>query len=326
MSLSRRQCTIGAGLSLAVLASRGEAQQAVVWPTRTVRIVVAYVPGGALDTFARMFAERLSGTWGQPVVVENKPGASGTLGADLVAKSTDGHILLMAASPEMVIAPQTLQNVAYNPERDFAPIMLVCEFPFLLGVYGALPITSLQELIAYGKAQPEGLAYGSIGIGSASHLTGALFGLRAGIPLTHVPYRGSSQMTTDLIAGQIQICFDTAPAILPNVPTKRLKAVAVATASRTSVAPDIPTFAEAGLPDFVSGGWAGLMAPASTPPYIVDKVARDMGTIMRAELAETMRTRGAEPKGGSPGEFQVFLRNELPKWARMAQQAGVRLN
>ena len=300
MRLSRRQCTIGAGLSLAVLASRGEAQQAVGWPTRTVRIVVAYVPGGALDTFARMFAERLSGTWGQPVVVENKPGASGTLGADLVAKSTDGHTLLMAASPEMVIAPQTLQNVAYNPERDFAPIMLVCEFPFLLGVHGALPINSLQELIAYGKSQPEGLAYGSIGIGSASHLTGALFGLRAGIPLTHVPYRGSSQMTTDLIAGQIQICFDTAPAILPNVPTGRLKAVAVATTSRTPVAPDIPTFAEAGLPDFVSGGWAGLMAPASTPPYIIDKIARDMGTIMRAELAETMRGRGAEPNGGSP--------------------------
>jgi tripartite-type tricarboxylate transporter receptor subunit TctC len=273
-----------------------------------------------------MFAERLSGIWGQPVVVENKPGASGTLGAELVAKSTDGHTLLMAASPEIVIAPQTLQNVPYDPERDFAPIMLVCEFPFLLGVHGALPVNSLQELIAYGNSRPEGLAYGSIGVGSASHLTGALFGSRTGVPLTHVPYRGSSQMTIDLIAGQIQICFDTVPAILPNVATRRLKAIAAATSSRTSVAPDIPTFSEEGLPDFVSGGWAGLMAPATTPPHIVEKIARDMGVIMRAELAETMRARGAEPKGGSPGEFHAFLRTEIPKWARMAQEAGVRLN
>jgi tripartite-type tricarboxylate transporter receptor subunit TctC len=326
MSTSRRQFTIALGLSLAGLGKRSSAQEAVAWPSRSVRIIVAYVPGGALDTAARMSAERLSAKWGQPVVVENKPGASGTLGADLVAKSTDGHTLLMSASPEMVIAPQTLQNVPYNPERDFAPIMLVCEFPFLLGVHGALPVNSLQELIAYGKSRPEGLAYGSIGVGSASHLTGALFGARSGVALTHVPYRGSAQMLSDVLGGQIQICFDTVPAILPNVAAGRLKAVAAATATRTTVAPNIPTFAEAGIADFVSSGWAGLMGPATTPPHVIAKIARDMTEIMRTELTETLRARGAEPKGSSPEEFQLFIRAEIPKWARMAQQAGVRSN
>jgi len=324
VSPSRRQFTVGLGLSLAGLGKHVGAQEIAAWPSRSVRIVVAYVPGGALDTAARMAAERLSAKWGQPVVVENKPGASGTLGADLVAKSTDGHTLLMSASPEMVIAPQTLQNVPYKPERDFAPIMLVCEFPFLLGVHGAIPVNSLQALIAYGKSRPEGLNYGSIGVGSASHLTGALFGARTGVPLTHVPYRGSGQMTTDLVGGQIQICFDTVPAILPHVAAGRLKAVAAATARRTTVAPEIPTFAEAGIPDFVSSGWAGLMAPATTPPHVIAKVARDMAEIMRTEMAETLRARGAEPKGTSPEEFQVFLLDEIPKWARMAQQAGIR--
>jgi tripartite-type tricarboxylate transporter receptor subunit TctC len=324
MVLSRRQCTLGLGLALAGIGNRAGAEDAAAWPSRPVRIVVSYVAGGALDTFARMFAERLPAMWGQPVVVENRPGASGTLGADAVAKSTDGHTLLMAASPEIVIAPQTLQNVPYQPERDFAPVMQVCEFPFVLGVHGALPVVSLQELIAYGKSRPEGLAYGSIGLGSASHLTGALFGARSGLALTHVPYRGSGQMVTDLIAGQIQICFDSIPGILPHVAAGRLKALAVATASRTSLAPQIPTFAEEGLPDFISSGWVGLMAPATTPSGVIGRIARDMDAIMRAGLAETMRTRGAEPKGTSPAEFQAFLREEIPKWARMAQQAGVR--
>jgi tripartite-type tricarboxylate transporter receptor subunit TctC len=320
--LSRRVVAAGLVLAASVFGPAAMAQTPA-WPTHPVRIIVGYPPGSILDVLARLFATRLSPRWGQPVVVENRIGASGTIGADTVAKSTDGHTLLWAASPELVIAPHTLRSIPYDPVRDFAPIMLVTEFPFVLAAHPSVPANSLAELIALGKARPDYLSYGSIGIGSASHMTGALFGARAGITLNHVPYRGSAPMMTDLLAGHIPITFDTVSAVLPNLKDGRLKAFAIATAQRTDLAPNIPTFAELGMPDFVSSGWGGLLAPAATPPAVIQKIWKDCDEIMRSEAAAIIRDRGAVPRGTTPEEYKAFLAREVPKWAAMAKQAGV---
>ncbi|MFC7692566.1 Bug family tripartite tricarboxylate transporter substrate binding protein [Paeniroseomonas aquatica] len=226
------------------------------YPSRPVRLVVGYPAGGSTDVVARLLAERLGRSLGQPVIVENRPGASGTLGADAVAKAApDGHTLLVGASGEMAIARATLRSIPYAPE-DFAPIALLTEQPFLVLVNGALPADSLAALVALARARPGTLNYGSFGTGTAPHLLGELLKAEAGIEVTHVPYRGSAPLTADLLAGQVQFSFDTIPAALPHLGTGKLRALALCRATRAAAVPGVPTTAEAGMPWLLGGTWA----------------------------------------------------------------------
>ncbi|WP_188899057.1 Bug family tripartite tricarboxylate transporter substrate binding protein [Caldovatus sediminis] len=314
-------------LAPAAAAAPAGAQPAATapWPARPVRMVVAYPAGGSTDITARLMAERLSRAWGQPVVVENRAGAAGTIGADSVAKSPpDGHTLLMAASPEIAIARSTQRNLPYDPVRDFAPVMLVGEVPFLLVVNPSVPARTLAELIALAKSQPGRLNYASFGIGTSSHLVGELFRTTAGVDITHVPYRGSAPAMTDLIAGQVQMAFDTIPAALPHVREGRLRAIAVATPERSPLAPDVPTFGEAGLPGFTGGTWIGLVAPAATPAPVVARIWQDADALMREGLAAALRDRGLEPRGLGPEPFRRFIEAEVGKWSAVAERAGIR--
>jgi tripartite-type tricarboxylate transporter receptor subunit TctC len=290
-----------------------------------VRIVVGYAAGGGTDIVARLMAERLTRAWGQPVVVENRTGAVGTLAADLLAKAPpDGHTLMMAASPELAIARSTQRNLPYDPVRDFAPVVLVCELPFLLVVHPSVPARTLGELLQLARAQPGRLNYASFGTGSSSHLVGELFRATAGVDVNHIPYRGSAPAIADLIAGQVQMAFDTFPAALPHVREGRLRAIAAAMPERSPLAPEVPTFGEAGLPGFTGGTWIGLIAPAATPAPVVDRIWRDSDALMRDGFADAMRERGLEPRGLGPDAFRRYIEAEVRKWSAVAERAGIR--
>jgi tripartite-type tricarboxylate transporter receptor subunit TctC len=325
--LPRRHLLLSAAGAAAGAAApaAGRAQQAAAWPTRPVRIVVGYAAGGGTDIVARLMAERLTRAWGQPVVVENRTGAAGTLAADLVAKAPpDGHTLMMAASPELAIARSTQRNLPYDPVRDFAPVVLVCELPFLLVVHPSVPARTLGELLQLARAQPGRLNYASFGTGSSSHLVGELFRATAGVDVNHIPYRGSAPAIADLIAGQVQMAFDTFPAALPHVREGRLRAIAAAMPERSPLAPEVPTFGEAGLPGFTGGTWIGLIAPAATPAPVVDRIWRDSDALMRDGFADALRERGLEPHGLGPNAFRRYIEAEVRKWSAVAERAGIR--
>jgi tripartite-type tricarboxylate transporter receptor subunit TctC len=325
--LPRRDLLLSAAGAAAGAAApaAGRAQQAAAWPTRPVRIVVGYAAGGGTDIVARLMAERLTRAWGQPVVVENRTGAAGTLAADLVAKAPpDGHTLMMAASPELAIARSTQRNLPYDPVRDFAPVVLVCELPFLLVVHPSVPARTLGELLQLARAQPGRLNYASFGTGSSSHLVGELFRATAGVDVNHIPYRGSAPAIADLIAGQVQMAFDTFPAALPHVREGRLRAIAAAMPERSPLAPEVPTFGEAGLPGFTGGTWIGLIAPAATPAPVVDRIWRDSDALMRDGFADALRERGLELGGLGPDAFRRYIEAEVRKWSAVAERAGIR--
>ncbi|MDB5372142.1 MAG: transporter [Belnapia sp.] len=299
------------------------AQAQADYPSRPVRLVVGYPAGGSTDVVARLLAERLARGWGQPVIVENRPGASGTLGADAVAKAApDGHTLLVGASGEMAIARATLRSIPYAP-ADFAPLALLTEQPFLLLVNGDLPATSLAELVALAKARPGVLNYGSFGTGTAPHLLGELLKAEAGIAVTHVPYRGSAPLTTDLLAGQVQFSFDTIPAGLPHLGTGRLRALALCRATRAAAVPEVPTTAEAGMPWLLGGTWASLVAPARTPEPIQARIAAAVQVAMREALADAFRERGLEAIGSDATEARHFIAAEQTRWAAIARRGNV---
>lgn len=287
--------------------------------------MVAYPAGGSTDIVGRMLAERLSRIWGQPVVVENKGGAAGTLGADAVARAApDGHTLLLGASSELAIATSTLRGMTYDPARDFEPISLLTLQPFLLLVTNALPVASVAELVAMAKAQPGKLNFGSFGTGTATHLMGELLRVTTGSDVTHIPYRGSAPAMTDLIAGQIQFTFDTIPSALPHLADRRLRALALCHNRRLASVPGIPTVVEAGFPALTGATWAMLTAPAHTPPAILRKAQADVAAAMQGGLSQQLRERGLEPVGGGIPEARDFLAAEARKWAEVVRRANYR--
>lgn len=317
----RRRTLLAA--AAATLAAPARAQEP--WPSRPVRMIVAYPAGGSTDIVARLAADRLARVWGQSVVVENRSGAAGTIGADSVAKAApDGYTLLMAASPEMAIARSTQRNLPYDPVRDFAPIMLVAQSPFLLLVNPSVPAKDLAGLIALARARPGTLNFGSFGNGTSNHFVGELLKAEAGIDITHVPYRGSGPMMNDLIAGNLQLAFDTFPAGLPHVQTGRLNALGVAMLRRSPLAPGVPTLDEEGLKGFTGGSWVGLVAPARTPAAVIARIASDMDRLMKGGFAETLTERGLVPEGLGPEAFRAFVEAEVGKWGRVAERAGIR--
>ncbi len=296
------------------------------YPSKPVRIVVPFAPGGPNDIIVRLVAQKLTETWGQPVVVENKAGAGGNIGTDFVAKATpDGYTLLSVGPGSLIINP-LIGKVPYDTARDFAPVTLMARAPNALVAHPSLPASSVKELIALARSQPGRINYGSGGNGSTPHLAGALFAAMAGIALTHVPYKGTAPATTDLIGGQVQIAFLGIPTVLPHVKSGKLRVLAVTGKHRSPELPGVSTVDEAGVPGYEVSPWYGLLAPAGTPREVVARLGAEVSRIVRAaEMKEKLAVQGAEVAGGSPEEFGAVIQADSLTWSRIVKDAGIRV-
>ncbi|WP_158219325.1 MULTISPECIES: tripartite tricarboxylate transporter substrate binding protein [unclassified Achromobacter] len=301
------------------------ATAAETYPARPVRMVVAYPAGGSTDIAARVLAKSLTERMKGSFVVENRGGGGGVIGAGLVANSTpDGYTLLFAASPELSIAKWTKKDVAYDAEKDFAPVAMIGQVPFVLVANKEFPPNNVQELIAYAKAHPGAVNFSSFGSGTSNHLAGELMNLQAGIKMTHVPYRGSSPSLTDLMGGQIQITFDTITAVLPLIQAGKIKALAMATPQRSALLPDLPTVAESGLPGFSGGTWFGLVAPKGTPAAVVQALSQStIASLNDAAVKKDLENRGIVPDPQGPAYLAKYLADESAKWSKVTKQIGL---
>ena len=302
-------------LAAAAFAQATTAASAQPFPSHPVTIVVPFPPGGGTDALTRIMQPSLSKLWGQPIIVENKPGAAGAIGGDYVAQQkADGHTLLMSST-----AGITAKNV-----EKFAPVSLVSASPYVVVVNAKVPVASIRELVDYAKKNPGKLSFGSSGTGAASHLSAELFKSMAGVEMLHVPYKGTGQAVTDLVGGQIDVMFSPAETVMQHVQGGRLKALAVTSARRFGALPDLPTVAEAGVPGYEAIGWFGLFAPAATPKDLVAKISADVNKVLAdPDVKQKMLAAGAEPHGMSPAEFAAFVRSEMDKWARLMKERGI---
>jgi tripartite-type tricarboxylate transporter receptor subunit TctC len=297
------------------------------WPSKTVRVVVPLGAGGFADVPARILAPRLAEQTGGTFFVENKPGAGSTIGADFVAKSDpDGHTLLFTATPH-VISAHLYRSLRYDALNDFAPVALIASGPYALVVNAEMPVKSVGELIAAAKAAPGKIDYASSGNGSAQHLVTALFASMAGIELNHVPYKGSGQAMQDLISGMVKVSFAGIPNVLNHVRNGRLKALAVSTPQRWVDLPDVPTVAEAGVPGYEATLWLCVLAPAKTPPEVVNRLSAEIAKALKdPEMIANMRKAGIGPTYMGPQEFGPFIRAEHEKWGKVVKQTGATIN
>jgi tripartite-type tricarboxylate transporter receptor subunit TctC len=327
---SRRSCLrFAAALALgAALIAPLALAQPVPFPAKTVRLVVPFPAGGPLDATGRAIAQKLTEAWGQSVVVDNRPGAGGNIGADLVAKSPpDGYTVVMGALSTHAVNPSLYPSMPYDAVKDFAPITLVAVTPNVLVVNPALPVKSVRELIAYAKANPNKLSFGSGSNGSAGHLAGELFKVETGTDLVHIPYKGAAPAMQALLAGDTQLMFDNLASAMPQVKAGKLRALAVTTAKRSSLVPELPTMAEAGVPGFDIATWFGLLAPAGTPKDVIAKWNADVVKILDSpEMREKLMAQGAEPTPTTPAQFAAFIAAELPKYARIVKSSGAKVD
>ena len=295
------------------------------FPERPLRLVVPFAPGGASDLVARILAEPMGAALGQPVVVDNRPGAGGNLGAEMAARAApDGHVLLLGAPGALTVNPHLYPDLPFAPLRDFAPVGRVFTTDHVVCVHPAVPATTLGEFIALLRARPGQLAYASAGTGATTHLFGELFRMQAGVDMLHIPYRGSGPAVADLIAGTVQAMFDQLPSSIGHIQAGRLRALAVTGAGRNALLPAVPTAAESGLPDYVVTSWNALLAPAGTPAPVVARlnavVAAALGDpAVRARMAPL----GAEPAAGSPEALAALLAAETERWGRVVREARI---
>jgi len=298
------------------------------YPSKSVRIIVPFAPGGNVDITARLVAPGLSEALGQAVIVENKPGAGGTIGADMVAKSPpDGYTLLMGSNSTFSVAPSLYPNNPYNPTRDFAPVIMIASAPFVLVTNPAFGAKDTKELVALAKASPGKLTMSSAGTGSSNHLVGELFQEISGARFTHIPYKGSGQALTDLMGGQVNLHFDQITSASSFIQAGKLRALMVTAPRRVPMLPDVPTAAEAGYPSFEATNVTGLIAPAGTPHEIVDKLnAATQKVIAQAAMREKFAGIGAETTGGTPEQFGAYIRDDLSKWTRIVKDANVKVD
>jgi len=301
---------------------------AQAFPSKPVKLVVPFPPGGSLDNVGRLLAQKLSEAWGQQVVVENKPGAGGNIGADAVAKSPpDGYTVVMGALSTHAVNPSLYKTMPYDAVKDFAPLSLVAITPNVLIVKTGAPIASVKDLVAYAKANPGKTNFGSGSNGSAGHLAGELFKLETGTDVMHIPYKGGAPALQALLAGDTQFMFDNLANAMAQVKGGTVRAIAVTTAQRSKLVPELPTMAEAGLPGFDISTWFGLMAPAGTPP---DVVARWNAEIVKAlnapDVREKMLAQGAEPAPMTPAEFATFIARERDKYAKIVSASGAKVD
>jgi len=311
----------------ALLVCLAAGARAQAYPSRPVRVVIPLGTGGTTDVPGRIVTQRLSEALGQQFIVENRPGAGGTIGADFVAKSKpDGYTLLLTATPHVITA-NLYKNLQYNALTDFAPVIRVASGPYVLAVHPSLGVNSVRELIALARAQPGKIDYASSGNGSAQHLVGAMFAHMAGIQLTHVPYKGSSQAQQDLVAGMVKVGFPGTPIVIPHMKSGRLKALAVSTARRSPHLPDVPTIAEAGVPGYEALVWVGLLAPAGTPPDVIAKLNGEIAKLLRApDVQQLLASSGVDPTPTTPEEFGAYLKSEFDKWGKVVRDSGATVN
>ena len=328
-SPDRRRAWLAATLACAALALAPALPAAAQpFPSKPVKLVIPFPPGGSLDNVGRLIAQKLSEAWGQQVVIENKPGAGGNIGADLVAKSpADGYTVVMGALSTHAVNPSLYPTMPYDAVRDFAPISLVAITPNVLIVNAAMPVTTVKELVAYAKADPGRTNFGSGSNGSAGHLAGELFKIETGTDVAHIPYKGGAPALQALLAGDTQFMFDNLANAMAQVKGGKVRAIAVTTKDRSKLAPELPTMAEAGLPGFDISTWFGLLAPAGTPPDVIARWNADVVKVLNApDVREKMLAQGAEPAPTTPAEFAAFIAKERDKYARIVKASGAKVD
>jgi tripartite-type tricarboxylate transporter receptor subunit TctC len=303
--------------------------QTPAYPTKPIRLVVPFTPGGSTDILARTIGQKLTEAWGLPVVIDNVPGAGGSIGADKVAKApADGYTLLMGHIGTLAITPSIYPQLPYDPIKSFAPVAWVARVPNVLAIHPSLPVKSVRELVAYAKTHPGRLNFGSGGNGSAAHVAMEYLKLRSQTFMVHVPYRGAAPAVADTVAGQTQLIFTGAPALMPMIKSGRLRALAVSSPKRIGILPDVPTVAESGLPelaDFEADQWYGIVAPAGTPAAVVQKLNAQINASLRSvEIMQRLNAEGAEPTPNSPEVFGKLIISEITRWKPVVQRAQLK--
>ena len=296
------------------------------YPTRPVRFIVPFAPGGSTDTLARTLAQRLTDALGQQVVVDNRSGGNGNIGTEIVARAVpDGHTIVLGYIANLGIGPSLYAKLPFDPVKDFAPVTLLAVAPNILVAHPSLPVKNVRELVAYAKANPQKVNYASAAVASLGHLAGELLNSSAGIRMQHVPYKGSGQAVIDLLAGQVQIMFSGMSSVMPHIKAGKLRPLAVTGAQRSPATPEVPTIAEAGYPGFEASAWYSVMAPAGTSKTVVMRLN---GEILRAlkipEVKERLENVGFELVGSSPDECGAYIRNEIVKWAKVVKASGIK--
>jgi tripartite-type tricarboxylate transporter receptor subunit TctC len=316
-------------LAAAIAFAVSGAQQACAqtpYPSRPIQLIVPFTAGGATDVLARLVAERLRVAWGQPVIVENRLGASGNIGANAVAKAApDGYTLLMGAIGTNAVNAALFETMPYNTAKDFAPITQVASLPMVVAVNPELPIKSTSDLIKFAKEKPKFLNHGSAGKGASQHLASVLFETMAGVQFEQIFYRGGAAVLPDLLTGRIHLSFGDMVSLVPSIKDKKLRAIAVTSLKRSTLLPDVPTIDESGVKGYDAAAWYGMFAPAGTPPAIVNKLnAAIVDSLKAPDIIERFATLGAEPVGSSPEEFKAFVLTEMERWAKVVKASGVR--
>ena len=311
--------------TIALISLPSFAQTNDIWQSKPIRFVVPYVAGGASDITVRSIAQLLTTSLGQTMMVENKAGGGGNIGTDFVAKAApDGYTFLMAYAGPIAINPHLYKNIAFNAQKDFAPVSLMADAPLILAVHPSVPANNLAELITYLKANPDQVFFGSSGTGGADHLAGELFRLQAGVRINHIPFKGGAQAVVDLVAGRTQLEFLTIPGGLSHIRAGRLKAIALASSKRFALFPDVPTMTEAGMKDFEINNWYGLSAPAGTPAPIIERMNRALQqAIQDPALRSRFQEVGLVPMSNTPEEFAALIKSDSEKWQKIIQASGV---
>ncbi len=323
---SRRSLIVGAAATLGALPLISRKARADVWPARPVKMVVPFAAGGTTDILARVVAAKVSEEFGQQFIVENKTGAGGNIAADYVAKSDpDGYTFIVGTPGTHAINKYVFKNMTYDPINDFAPVIVIARVPNLFSVTNTLPVKSVAEFIALAKSKPGEFFYATPGLGSTAHVATELFKSMTGVDIVHVPYKGSAPALTDLIAGRVHLTIDNLPASQPFAEAGSIRAIAVSTATRWPLLPQIPTIAEAGVPGYEAASWFTVAAPAKTPKEIVVKLNASIDKYIKTEDGiARMRKLGAEPAGGSPDDMQAYVLSETEKWGKVAKFAGIK--
>jgi tripartite-type tricarboxylate transporter receptor subunit TctC len=321
-----RTLLMASATALCTAASPLLAQSAQSYPSKPIRVVVPFPPGGPTDLVARLVGNKLSERWSQPVLVENRAGAGGTIGAEIVARAApDGYTLVMGSTANMAVNVTLFKKLSYDPIKDFAPVNLAAVTPSLLVVNPKFPASNVREFIAYAKANPTAINYATGGVGTPSHLAAEMFKTMSGIQMNHVPYKGSIPALTDIIGGQVTLMFDSMASALPFAKTGKLKALAQTGAKRSASVPDLPTISESGLPGYDVAGWFGFLAPAGTPHDILQKLSSEITAILNLpDVKERYLLLGAEPGPATPEDFAAFLKSEISKWAKVIRESGAK--
>jgi len=325
-SIDQRLFLSAIAVAVAVVWPSMAAAQATKYPTKPVRLINPFAPGGPVDIVGRTVAQELSKEWGQPVIVDNRPGAGTTLGAALVARATPDGYTLLVTSVSTVVAASVYSNLSFDAAKDFAPVVVLADTPLVFAVHPSVPAKSVQEFIAAAKAKPGQVRYGSAGQGTITHLAGELLKSLTKIDLVHVPYKGGAPSVAAAAGGEVQAVFDQSSAVLPQARAGKLRAIGVTSARRIDIAPDVPTFVESGVPGFDVIVWNAILAPAGTPRGVIDRVNADVSRVLKQpDVRERLSGLGLVPGGGAVSEFSTLFRNEVARWAKVSKEAGVKI-